>query len=361
MAYTTIDDPSAYFQTITWTGNGSDPRTITFDGNSDMQPDWVWEKSRSLAYQHNIYDSVRGGGKGVVTNTTAAEVSNNANGYISAFTSDGFTLTAGSTNNEQLNENTTTYVGWGWKAGTSFTNDASGTGIGSIDSAGSVNTDAGFSIVSWTGTGSAGTIKHGLSTAPSMIIIKNRSSAYDWTVGHNSLGWTNVVFLNLDTASQGDTQFNNTAPTSSVFSIGTPLMANKSGDSIIAYCFSEKKGYSKFSSYIGNGSTDGTFVYTGFKPAFLIVKKTDSVNSWVMFDNKRSSSGGSNEIDYSLTANEADAEETGTTSSDVDFCSNGVKIREDNGGVNASGGSYIYMAFAENPFVTSTGVPATAR
>ena len=346
-----IDKPSDYFNTVLHTGTGSE-QTVSGVG---FQPDFTWIKSRSNGTPHVAQDSVRGATKQLIINTSDTETSYTQ--YLKSFNSDGFVLGTDSF----VNANSQNYVSWNWKAGTSFTNDASGTGIGSIDSAGSVNTDAGFSIVSWTGTGSAGTIKHGLSTTPSMIIIKNRSSAYDWTVGHNSLGWTNVVFLNLTTASQGDTQFNNTAPTSSVFSIGTPLMANKSGDSIIAYCFSEKKGYSKFSSYIGNGSTDGTFVYTGFKPAFLIVKKTDSVNSWVMFDNKRSSSGGSNEIDYSLTANEADAEETGTTSSDVDFCSNGVKIREDNGGVNASGGSYIYMAFAENPFVTSTGVPATAR
>ena len=358
MAYTDIDDPSAYFQTALFTGNAG-TNAITNTGNSDLQPDWVWFKCRSAAEHHGLFDSVRGVTKVIYSNLTNAE--DNLSDTVASFNSDGFTMGADSGSGGSFNGSGKTMAAWQWKAGTSFTNDASGTGIGSIDSAGSVNTDAGFSIVSWTGTGSAGTIKHGLSTTPSMIIIKNRSSAYDWTVGHNSLGWTNVVFLNLNTASQGDTQFNNTAPTSSVFSIGTPLMANKSGDSIIAYCFSEKKGYSKFSSYIGNGSTDGTFVYTGFKPAFLIVKKTDSVNSWVMFDNKRSSSGGSNEIDYSLTANEADAEETGTTSSDVDFCSNGVKIREDNGGVNASGGSYIYMAFAENPFVTSTGVCATAR
>ena len=356
MAYTTIDDPSAYFQTITWTGNGSDPRTITFDGNSDMQPDWVWEKSRSLAYQHNIYDSVRGGGKGVVTNTTAAEVSNNANGYISAFTSDGFTLTAGSTNNEQLNENTTTYVGWGWKAGTSFTNDASGTGIGTIDSAGSVSTDAGFSITKFTADGNNLTAAHGLGVAPTMIITKNLSISKQWSVYHSSLGAGKAIFLNVtDVADTDNTYWNNTAPTSTTLSYGT-WSGNNNGNEIIAYCFAEKKGYSKFGSYTGNGNADGTFVYTGFKPAWVLIKWVGGTSDWYIYDNKINPF---NVMSKVFAPNIANAEIT--TSRLMDFTSNGFKNRGSGTTTNASGGNYIYMAFAENPFVTSTGVPATAR
>ena len=349
-----IDKPTDYFNTVLYTGDGSSSRSIT---GVDFQPDWTWVKSRNSAdYNNMVTDVVRGALKMLKTDETTAEAEYSAGG-IGSFDSDGFTIAAGSSNNTNMNNNTTTYVGWNWKAGTSFTNDASSTGIGSIDSTGSVNNDAGFSIVSWTGTGSAGTIKHGLNSVPSMIIIKNRSSAYDWTVGHNSLGWTNVVFLNLTTASQGDTQFNNTAPTSSVFSIGTPLMANKSGDSIIAYCFAEKQGYSKFSSYTGNGNADGTFVYTGFKPAWVLIKQTNSSNIWELFDNKRTTF---NLIDAYLSPDASDAETTGSSQS-LDFLSNGFKPRANASGLNGSGSSYIYIAFAENPFVTSTGVPATAR
>ena len=359
MAYTTIDDPSAYFQTITWTGNGSDPRTITFDGNSDMQPDWVWEKSRSLAYQHNLYDSVRGGGKGLDLPAAAVEVSNNANGYISAFTSDGFTLTAGSTNNELLNENTTTYVGWGWKAGTSFTNDASGTGIGSIDSAGSVNQDAGFSICSYTGAGGVITVKHGLSTVPQVIITKNRDDANHWAVFHHkNTSVPETDFLKLsDTAATTDDGdiWNDTAPTSAIFTAGDHSSSNRSGDAMVAYLFSEVKGYSKFGNYVGNGNADGTFVYTGFKPAFVMIKASAAVKNWEIFDNKREGFNQSNDTIY---ANAADAE---GSAGRCNLLSNGFKLTTGSTHLNASGGTFIYLAIAENPFVTSTGVPATAR
>ena len=360
MAYTTIDDPTAYFQTITWTGNGSDPRTITFDGNSDMQPDWVWEKSRSLAYQHNLYDSVRGGGKGLDLPAAAVEVSNNANGYISAFTSDGFTLTAGSTNNELLNENTTTYVGWGWKAGTSFTNDASGTGIGSIDSAGSFNNDSGFSIVSYTGTGSNGTLKHGLNSTPSTIIVKERGGDGNWIVYHSAVG--NGKYLSLtDTgaARAASNYWNSTSPTSSVFTVGATGNVNGSSKTYIAYCFADVKGYSKVSgSYTGNGNADGTFVYTGQKSAFIMIKAASRTGTWNMYDTKRNTF---NNIKDFQVANVAEADVTGNTYQNIDILSNGFKCYGTGSGTNESGSTYIYMAFAENPFVTSTGVPATAR
>jgi len=348
MAYTDIDDPSAYFQTTLYTGNDTG-RSITNSGNSDLQPDWIWIKGRSETVNHVLFDSVRGAQKELNSDLTEAEETQAQ--MVTSFNSNGFGMgTSGGSNS-----NTITYAAWQWKAGTSFTNDASGTGIGTIDSAGSVSTDAGFSIVSWTGTGSAGTIKHGLSTTPSMIIIKNRSSVYDWTVGHNSLGWTNVVFLNLTTASQGDTQFNNTAPTSSVFSIGTPLMANKSSDSIIAYCFAEKQGYLKTGKWTGNGSANGPFSYTGFKPAFILIKRTDVAKNWYINDNLRLGYNVNNPyISPNLTA-----AETGGT--EIDILSNGFKIRAGGTGHNQSGGTYIYMAIAENPFVTSTGIPTTAR
>ena len=354
MAYTTIDDPTAYFQTITWTGNGSDPRTITFDGNSDMQPDWVWEKSRSLAYQHNLYDSVRGGGKGLDLPAAAVEVSNNANGYISAFTSDGFTLTAGSTNNELLNENTTTYVGWGWKAGTSFTNDASGTGIGSIDSTGSVNTDAGFSIVTF--TGNSGSIAHGLAQKPAMVIIKPRNVSGSWIVTHKGLGaemQDYYLFLDTTAAKATSNDIWGGEPTSTTFSVSSSLIDSAN---YVAYCFAEKKGYSKFGSYTGNGNADGTFVYTGFKPAFVMCKRSGGTGNWGMNDTKRDPFNGTS---HTCDANNAgDADDVAIR---MDILSNGFKLRTNSSNWNTSGDTYIYMAFAESPFVTSTGVPATAR
>ena len=360
MAYTAIDDPSAYFQTITWTGNGSDPRTITFDGNSDMQPNWVWEKSTNLAYQHNLYDSVRGGGKGLVTNNDAIEVSDNANGYISAFTSDGFVLTAGSTNNELLNEDTTTYVGWGWKAGTSVSGNTSGSGTAKAYT-GSVNTDAGFSIIRHLGNDTAGhTIPHHLGAVPKMIIGHGISGddATSWTVYHHALGNTNTISLNETAAVSDSSVWNDTTPTSSVISLGSSGNVNDNDDAFILYSFAEKQGYSKFGSYLAN-SDSSNFLYTGFKPAFLIVKQTDGGGgnmNWGMFDNKRP---GFNSQNGFLYANTAGAEDTSNATS-IDLLSNGFQLRANTVGSNP-GKSYIYMAFAEQPLVTSTGVPATAR
>jgi len=346
-----IDDPSAYFQTKIYTGNGS-ARALTFDGNSDLQPDWVWIKKRAggSASGHVVTDVVRGVNKQLFTNEVEAEESYTS--VLTAFGSDGFSIsTAG-----LCNTNTNTYVAWNWKTGTSFTNDASGTGIGSIDSAGSFNNDSGFSIVSFTGTGSAGTIKHGLSSAPSMIIQKSRTSALNWKVYHKSLGATK--YLNLDetgAAATASTIWNDTEPTSSVYSVGTGN-TNSSSVNYIAYCFAEKQGYSKFGSYIGNGNADGTFAYTGFKPAFVMVKASSASSyDWVMLDNKRDPF---NVADESLYANLNSAAQT---SNNTDFLSNGFKLRSTAAGNNGSGTTYIFMAFAENPFVAGNFNVATAR
>ena len=351
MAYTDIDDPSAYFQTTLYTGNGG-TQTITNGGNSDLQPNWIWTKVRSETGSHRLVDTVRGITKPLFSNGTDAE--GNETNY-SAFNSDGFSLV-----NNSLNENNRTYVAWQWKAGTSFTNDASGTGIGSIDSAGSVNQDAGFSICSYTGTGSAGTIKHGLNTAPKVVILKSRSDAQNWMVGMNinsSINFTDALALNQNYALEDYAGYwNDTAPTSSVVSLGSHNNTNGSSKTYIAYCFAEKQGYSKFGSYVGNGNADGTFVYTGFAPAFFILKRTDATEQWLIKDNKRPGYNPNN----TLYANLNNAEDTGS-SVYGDFVSNGVKLRGTYNGMNASGGSYIYMAFASNPFTTSSGVPATAR
>jgi len=343
MSYTNgLDKPTDYFNTVLYTGNGS-TQSIT---GVNFQPDFNWIKHRNGTSWHTLTDSVRGISKNLFSNETNAEVTNALR--ILSFDSDGLTV------GNDVNNSGNTYVAWNWLADN--TSGSSNTD-GSITSTVSANTTSGFSIVSWTGTGATGTIGHSLGVAPSMIIIKNRSSAYDWTVGHNSLGWSNVVFLNLTTASQGDTQFNSTAPTSSVFSIGTPLMANKSGDSIIAYCFAEKKGFSKFGSYVGtNSGANGPFIYTGFKPAFILIKNTTGAADWHIRDNKRDTYNASTHF---LLPNLTDAEVT--LGEAIDILSNGFKIKANGFKVQDSGNTYIYMAFAENPFVTSTGIPACAR
>ena len=347
MAYTDIDKPSDYFETKLYTGTGS-TQSIT---GLDFQPDWVWIKKRNPAIASRVYDAVRGATNTLYSSSSAAEATGQTT-TLTAFNSDGFTVVSES----GVNASSHTYASWNWKAGTSFTNDASATGIGTIDSTGSASDTSGFSIVSYTGTGSAGTIKHGLSTTPSMIIVKKRSSIGSFNVYHSSLG--NTKAIQLDLTSPPDTNsgyWNNTSPTSSVLSLGTSAQVNGSGVTYIGYIFSEKKGYSKFGSYVGNGNANGAFVYTGFKPAMVIVKRTVGVRSWFMLDNKRNTY---NPIANYLSPDSSAAE---GVAEQFDFLSNGFKCRTTGTSSNGSGQSYIYMAFAENPFVTSSGVPATAR
>jgi len=354
MAYTDIDDPSAYFQTKLYTGTRAN-LNVTFDGNSDMSPNLVWVKDRTNTNNQIMFDSVRGINKAILPNAANAETTYTDS--VTAFNSDGFTL--GDDDEGQCNVDGNACASWNWKAGTSFTNDASSTGIGSIDSAGSVSTAAGFSIISYTGTGSAATVAHGLGSAPRMIIIKDRSNGRNWGVYHQSMGNLDAIYLDLTNEKGGNSSafWNSTSPTSSVFSINTRNEVNASSANMIAYCFAEKKGYSKFGSYEGNGNADGTFVYLGFKPAWLMVKPIDAADNWVMFDNKRLGFNSSTSP-FNFYANKNFAETTDT--GQLDFVSNGFKIRNGGGTVNKTS-TYIYMAFAENPFVTSIGVPATAR
>ena len=337
-----IDKPSDYFNTKLYTGNGS---TQSFTGVG-FQPDLIWVKSRSNTEPHIWTDVVRGANKNIRSNATSSEFTDANN--ITSFDSNGFSVGTGGA----VNENTYTFASWNWKAGTSFTNDASATGIGSIDSSGSVNTDAGFSIVSFTAGGANATVAHGLGAVPKMIIVKCRAASSTWSVYHASLGATK--FLRLEDTSAVGTEagwWNNTTPTSSVFTIG----GNHSANTQIAYCFAEKQGYSKFGSYTGNGNADGTFVYTGFKPAWVMTKISSGTGQWGIADNKRGVAP-SGEF---LFADSSGA--TNSAPNNFDFLSNGFKPRADYAAMNTSGATYIYMAFAENPFVTSTGVPATAR
>ena len=347
MAYTDIDKPSDYFNTVLYTGNGG---TLTVSGVG-FQSNFTWLKGRSFADYHVLTDSVRGVNSQVYSNDVAVQ-GTQTNG-ITSFNSDGFVLGNWSNTNKASN----THVAWNWKAETSFTNDASGTGIGSIDSVGSFNNDAGFSIVSYTGTGSNGTIKHGLNSKPQVIFVKARTGDTNWGTYHEILGNTKFMRLNQTNAAETEATFwNSTTATSSVFSVGSNIVTNWNTKTMIAYCFAEKQGYSKFGSYTGNGNANGTFVYTGFKPAFVIQKASSAASyDWVMLDNKRDSF---NVADESLYANLSNAVQT---SNHTDFLSNGFKLRSTAAGNNGSGTTYIYMAFASNPFVTSTGVPATAR
>jgi hypothetical protein len=252
----------------------------------------------------------------------------------------------------QINDTSSyNYVVWNWLA----SNTTASNTDGDITSTVSANTTAGFSIVSYTGTGSAATVGHGLGVAPSLYIIKNRSSAQAWRVFVSSLGADKILRLNSNHAATTDTSmWNNTSPTSSVFSIGTPSQVNTSGENYIAYCFSNVKGYLKVGSYTGNANADGTFVYTGFKPALVILKDTGSANHWYLLDNKRNTF---NKVDKFIKADVNDTESTYTF---MDFLSNGFKIRDSASTFNSSN-TFIFMAFAENPFVSSGGIPCTAR
>jgi len=331
MAYTTIDDPSAYFQTKLYTGTGSS-LALTNDGNSDLQPDWVWIKERNGATNQMLTDSVRGATKTLHSQNTDTE-STDAQA-LKSFNSDGFTVGT----DGDVNTSSDTYVAWNWKK----------------------TADAGFDIVSYTGNGSARTISHSLSAVPGWIMVKNRDEAEPWTIYHHkntSAPATDYLALDDNHATtDSNTRWNDTAPTSSVFTVGTSDVVNKNTIKYIAYLFAEKQGYSKFGSYAANESVDGTFVYTGFKPAFVILKQSNLARDWHMFDNKRSTF---NAVGRYLRPNVSGAEDSGEDY--LDLLSNGFKLKNTGNRFNDADGTYIFMAFAESPFVTSTGIPTTAR
>jgi hypothetical protein len=463
-----INKPNLYFNTKTYTGTATssgDTQAVTGVG---FQPDWVWIKNRDGAYQHVLYDVIRGVNKEVRSSQNIAEVDSGTNGYLSAFDSDGFTTTRGTNTGNHVNVSGTGFVSWNWKAagtaptktytvkvvsdsgnkyrfddfgtsavtlelseggtytfdqsdssnsghplrfsttsdgthnsGTEYTTGVTTTGTpgssgaktvitvassaptlyyycsahsgmggqantpttnsfsdfdGSIQSNVSPNTTAGFSIVSFTGTAANATVGHGLGVAPKVLLIKNRSATDDWAVYHGSLATDKYLRLNQNTAQEtGTPMWNDTAPTSSVFSVGTYHNSNGPSENMIAYCFAEKKGYSKFGSYKGNGNADGAFIYTGFKPAFVMHKRTDTTEDWGITDVKRNTF---NVVDKKLRPNANIAE---VDQDILDINSNGFKWRTTSGEFNASGGTYIYMAFAEQPLVGTNNVPATAR
>jgi len=359
MAYTTIDDPSAFFHVNLHTGNETNNTDITFNANAgDFQPDWIWFKGRtSSAIDHALFDSSRGTTKILSTNNTDDE---NAQGStLKAFNSNGFRV-GDDAGDYGVNKNGRTYVTWNWKAngGTTSSNTD-----GSVTTTVQANTTAGFSIVTWTETtANSQTIGHGLGKTPAMIITKLRdNSVLDpaWYTFHQDLGTTERIMLD-STSGDVTTSFFDGTLNSSVFHVG--YGDSYDNTSVVAYCFAEIKGYSKFGSYTGNANADGTFVYTGFKPAFVMTKRTDSSQNWAMYDNKRNddSPAGANVIDRLLYPNANDAEVDTGGSLMVDFLSNGFKWRG-NSAISNGSGNHIYMAFAEHPFVSSKGVPVTAR
>jgi len=366
MAYTTIDDPSAHFQIKLYSGNSTNNTAITNDGNSDLQPDWIWAKSRTNTHYHDLRDSTRGVTKRLVSNEADTE-STKDQSYVS-FDSDGFTLgddtDSGGSALNTINTSSNNYVAWQWKAngGTTSSNSS-----GSITSTVQANTTAGFSIVTYTGNGSQGaTIGHGLGATPNVVLVKGRSIGDSWTMLHTGIAsdfQTDMLKLDEDVAVTDSNVFwNDTAPTSSVFTVdgaGGETKVNANTYTYVAYCFTEIQGYSKFGSYTGNGNADGPFVYTGFKPAWIMLKRTDSANNWHINDSVRDID---NPVIEYLYADTTAGDDNLSGGGGLDFLSNGFKIRSTTAAVvNADGGTYIYIAFAKHPFVSSEGVPVTAR
>ena len=352
MAYTTIKKPSDYFNTKLYTGTGA-THNITGVG---FEPDLVWLKRRDAAGRHRLFDAVRGATKSIRSDDAEAEITRADS--LTSFDSDGFTLGADSSSGGiNVNISGETMVGWSWRGSDS---SAVSNTDGSITSTVSANTTSGFSIVKYTGTGANATVGHGLGAVPKMIIAKRLTDVESWGVYHVSNGASKYMkFDENQIAETATTVWNNTTPTSSVFSLGASGLCNGSSKDMIAYCFAEKKGFSKFGSYTGNGNSDGTFVYTGFKPAFLILKNTSSTGNWVMYDDKRSAVPDANINNRILYANSSVDYEIPSGSRTIDTLSNGFKLRGTATDINTSGNSYIYMAFAAEPLVGDN--PCTAR
>ena len=357
MAYTTIDDPSAHFQTTLYTGNGSANLAITNGGNSDLQPDLVWIKNRTTGTtdSHCLFDSSRGATKLLSSDTSGNEATDADT--LDSFASDGFQVDA----DVKVNTNTETYVAWQWKANGGTTTAGGGDDTVSTSTY-QANTTAGFSVVTYTGTGSAATVAHGLGVAPQVVLVKSLDgTGKSWDMYHASVDETDAAQLDTNAAFYDSASYwNDTAPTSSVFTVGTSSETNGSGKLHVAYCWAPIQGYSKFGTYTGNNNASGPFVYLGFKPAFLMFKRTSGTEDWGIVNiesSPRAAGTKTNDMAYEL-----EADTTGAEANQIDFwfLSNGFKIDGSGNFANGDGEKYVYMAFAENPFVTSEGVPCTA-
>jgi len=349
MAYTTINKSSEHFNTLTYTGDGSSSRNITGVG---FQPDLLWIKNRNAAQAHFVFDAVRGVSKAIFPNNTSAESTQATT--QTAFLSDGFTVG----NDAASNGNGNGIASWNWKANGAGSSNTAGSTATTV----SVNTTAGFSIGTYTGTSSVATMGHGLGAVPGMIIVKNLSSGTrKWAVWHQDLSSASkYLSLNETSAELNDSAvWNNTLPTNLVFSSAGSGEVNQGSQNFVFYAFTGKQGYSKFGSYVGNASTDGTFVYTGFKPAFVMMKNTSNATSsdWLILDNKRNTfNPESNRLNANTTSTDISA-----TWVNTDFLSNGFKLKTSDETINESGNTFIYMAFAEAPLVGTNGVTAKAR
>jgi hypothetical protein len=356
MAYTTINKGSDYFNTLIYTGDGTDDRSITGLG---FQPDFCWFKDRTGANSHNLFDSVRGVNLPLLSNATNAELT----GFdlFNSFDSDGFTISGATADN--TNYNGSQFVSWSWKAANGTASNTNG----SITSTVSANNTSGFSIVSFTGNETLGaTVGHGLGAVPKVIIIKDRDNARNWNVYHASVCDSDFKFLRINTTEAlitgGATHFDISAMSSTVFGLGADNESNPIA-SAIAYCFTDVKGFSKFGSYTGNGSAgNGPFVYTGFKPAWVLIKWTGGVEQWQIWDSKRDTYNVQQRV---LAPNSSNAEDTNGSGGYllIDSLSNGFKVRGNpvSNAINGSGQNYIYMAFAEQPLVGTNNIPTTAR
>ena len=349
MAYTNIDDPSAYFQAFLYTGNGSN-RTITLPGNSDLKFDLYWYKQRSQAGHHRMFDTSRGLSLELYPDLNAAD---SAATYFNNQQANSFDIIA---NDSATNTGDVTFANWQWKANGGTTTSVSES---QYNAGGTYqkNETAGFSIVSYTGIDTVGEVTHGLTTQPQVVIVKRRNSTGNWATYHESAGITGTLFLDT-TAAKGNTTayFHTGWGSATKFPIGSDADTNADGATYVAYVFSERQGYSKFGSYVGNGNANGTFVYTGFKPAFIMVKTTAVSDEWNIYDTKRSGFNFHNDAIY---ASSNVVEDAGSVSQFMDIVSNGFKLRRATHSPNKAS-TYIYMAFAENPFVAG-GVPTTAR
>ena len=331
MAYTAIDNPELYFQAKLYTGSGG-TQSITLDGDEDMQPDLIWIKSRADTNPHTVVDAVRGATKVIWTNVSSAE--GTYTDEVTAFDSDGFTL--GASSNAYANENTETHVAWCWKE----------------------SATAGFDIISYTGDGSDRDLSHSLSASPEFIIIKQRSGSQDWSTQSTALGLANYVILNDTNASAGTSGALVDAVSSSTISVDDNSYVNGNTSTYIGYLWRSVQGFSAMGKYTGNGNADGAFIYTGFRPAYIMIRDTGNAENWFLFDNKRD---GYNVNKVLLYANTITADTT-TGANQIDLLSNGFKCRSTDNGTNRSGATgFIYMAFAEAPFVNSNGVPCNAR
>ena len=345
MAYSTIDDPTLYFNTVLYAGTGSE-QTVS---GVNFSPGLTWLKSRSNGQPNVLSDSVRGGNKQLYTADTQAETTYGQ--YLKSFNSDGFVLGTDS----GINQSSQTFVSWNWKAGGSASNNTDGNKTISL----SVNTTAGFSVGTYAGTGQDSTIGHGLGAVPDWLMIKNRSSgSRKWQLWHNGLTGTNkyLAIDRSDAELTDSASWDNTAHSNTVWNTYGSGEANQNGENFVCYAWTSIQGFSKFGSYTGNANADGPFIYTGFKPAWIMTKQINGGSSWIVHDNKRDPI---NTVTEYFTVEENDA--AGTLANSYDLCSNGFKVRTSNGDRNSNGDTFAYWAFAESPLVNSEGIPNNAR